>query len=416
MSAEEGVPPEAAAQEPQGPEVQGQTGEAAERLGADKTSDASEGGGGGGGEPAPAPAPVVVGATADAALLRKLEARKCAPPAQRAIFVTECAQSDAVARLGEVVGQAAGITVVSANVYYGRCVATTDGREEAVDPAKTVAAISALIAGGADIICLQEVVGPPAPEGQGKDDYGDFSQQFPQASFAPWPEQLEILGAQENVKLIYAPAQKSTMYRHSFGNALVINTATMRVDESSVVVQDCLTEPTEEEGFEGRAAVTAVVESVSGKGKLAVCCTHLTEKVIGEHGQKQCEMVESLLAGTLSDPRFADLPMVLCGDFNINDISELPAASAMYCDSSPFLHPHPDHDPYKRLTAAGFTSAQHYAQQEGAALDTCWNAACVDYNGCRGAARPLAVGILDPTHDGHVIADHRWPVVVYSCL
>lgn len=360
--------------------------------------------------------PVVVGATSDAALLRKLEARKCAPPAQRAIFVTECARSDVVSQLAAVGAQADGITVVSANVYYGRCVALTEGHEEAVDPAKTVAAITALIAGGADVVCLQEVVGPPAPEGQGKDDYGDFSQQFPQATFAPWPEQLERLGAQEGVKLIYAPAQNSTMYRHSFGNALVINTATMRVDESSIVVQGCLTEPTEEEGWEGRAAVTAVIEPVDGGGKLAVCCTHLTEKQIGENGQKQCEMIESLLAGTLSDPRFARLPVVLCGDFNINNVSEMPAESAVFCNSSPFLHPHADYDPYTRLAAAGFTSAQLYAQQEDAALDTCWNAGCVDYNGCRGAARPLAIGILDPTHDGYVLSDHRWPVVVYSCL
>jgi len=363
-----------------------------------------------------APPVAVVGASADADLLGKLEARKCAPPAQRALFVTECAGADAVAQLAGVVAAApaGGITIVSANVYYGRCVATTEGREEAVDPAKTMAAIGALIAGGADIVCMQEVVGPLAPEGLGKDDYGDFSQQFPQASFAPWPEELEKFGAQEGMKLVYAPAKGSTMYRHSFGNALVINTATLRVDESSLTVQDCLTEPTEQEGFEGRAAVTAVVEPVGGGAKLAVCCTHLTEKQIGEQGQKQCEMIEALLTGTLADPRYADLPTVLCGDFNINDVGAMPPESAAYCNSSPFLHPHTEHDPYARLASAGFTSAQHYAQQEGTALNTCWNAGIVDYNGSRGAVRPLAVGILDPTHDGHVIADHRWPVAVYT--
>ena len=128
-----------------------------------------------------APPVAVVGASADADLLGKLEARKCAPPAQRALFVTECAGADAVAQLAGVVAAApaGGITIVSTNVYYGRCVATTEGREEAVDPAKTMAAIGALIAGGADIVCMQEVVGPLAPEGLGKDDYGDFSQQFP---------------------------------------------------------------------------------------------------------------------------------------------------------------------------------------------------------------------------------------------
>jgi endonuclease/exonuclease/phosphatase family metal-dependent hydrolase len=361
----------------------------------------------------------VVDASEDADLLGKLEQRKVGPPAQRALFVTESAGTDAVAHLAKVVAAApaAGITIVSANVYYGRCVATTKGREEAVDPAKTMAAIGALIAGGADIICLQEVPGGAAPEGQGKDAYpdlGDFDKDFPKASFDQWPEELAKLGAQDGVHIIYAPARNSTMYRCSFGNALVINTATLRVDESSLTVQDCLTEPTEQEGFEGRSAVTVVVEPVGGGAKLAVCCTHLTEKQIGEQGQKQCEMIEALLTGTLADPRYADLPTVLCGDFNINDVGAMPPESAAYCNSSPFLHPHTEHDPYARLTSVGFTSSQHYAQQEGTALNTCWNAGIVDYNGSRGAVRPLAVGILDPTHDGHVIADHRWPVAVYT--
>ena len=63
-----------------------------------------------------------------------------------------------------------------------------------------------------------------------------------------------------------------------------------------------------------------MVQPVGGGGKLTVCCTHLTEKVVGEQGQKQSEMIESLLQGTLSDPLFAQHPTVLCGDFNINDV------------------------------------------------------------------------------------------------
>ena len=368
-------------------------------------------------------APVLVNAATDAQNLEKLEARGCPPVEQRAIFVGEVAGGDATSQLAKVVAKAEeahsarGITVVTVNCYYGRCVATTDGREEVCDPARTMAAIQALIQAGADVVCMQEVCGPPVPEGQGKDDYGDFTKQFPQAAFAPWTEELEKLGAAAGVKLTYAPAKNSTMYRHSFGNAIAINTATMSFDEASVTVQDCLTEPTEEEGFEGRSAVTVVVEPVGGGGgKLAVCCTHLTEKVVGENGEKQCEQLEALLEGTLSLPAYAGLPTVLCGDFNINNAAEMPAACAAFCNASAFLHSHADFDLYARLADAGFTGGQSYAQQEGVVLDTCWNAACVDYNGCRGAVKPLAFGVIDPTHDGYVIADHKWPVGIYACM
>lgn len=370
--------------------------------------------------PAGAADTIVVGATPDAELLDKLTRRdKCAPPRQREIFVEECAGKDAIAQLNEVVATADGITVVSANVYYGRCVSTDGSQSQVVEPAKTMAAIAGMLENGADVICLQEVPGGVAPEGQGKDAYpdmGSFDKDFPKASFDPWPEELAKLGRQENVEVIYAPARNSTMYRCSFGNALVINTRTVRVDESSIVVQDCLTEPTEQESLEGRAGVTAVVERIVGGGKLGVCCTHLTEKVVGEPGQKQCEQLEALLAGTLSNTQYQGLPMVLCGDFNVNDVLEMPAKGAEFCNASPFLHPHTDYDPYKRLSAAGFTSSQEYARRQGAALDTCWNAGCVDFNGCRGpGVRALAVGVIDPTVDGFVLSDHRWPVAVYSC-
>jgi endonuclease/exonuclease/phosphatase family metal-dependent hydrolase len=413
-SAEEGVPPEAAPR-PRGPEVAGQIGEAAEGLGGDETSNPAGGAADGAGEPRCS----VVRATPDAALLEKLRKRsECSPIRQREIFVAECAGGDAITQLKEVVATADGITVVSANLYYGRCVSATDGAQ-GVDPARTIAAIAAVLENGADVICLQEVPGGAAPEGQGTDAYpdlGDFDKDFPKASFDQWPEELAKLGAQDGVHIIYAPARNSTMYRCSFGNALVINTRTMRVDDSSVVVQDCLTEPTEQESLEGRAGVTAVVEGVGGGGKLGVCCTHLTEKVVGEPGQKQCEQLEALLAGTLSKPQYEGLPMVLCGDFNINNVQQMPAASAEFCKSSEFLHQHEAYDPYKRLSDAGFIGSQEHALKHGGALDTCWNAACVDYNGYKGpGVRPLAVGIIDPTVNGYVLSDHRWPVAVYSC-
>ena len=358
---------------------------------------------------------VLINAVADARGLEQLQARACPPVEQRAIFVGEVAGGDAVVQLKEAVAKASGgVTVVSANCYYGRCVATTDGREEAVDPARTMAAIQALLQAGADVVCMQEICGPPAPEGQGKDDYGEFSKQFPQAAFAPWPEELEKLGATAGVKMIFAPAKNSTMYRLSFGNAIAINTATLNVDEGSVRMQDCLTEPTEEEGHEGRSAVTVVVEPVGGGGKLAVCCTHLTEKVIGKSGKKQCEQLEALLAGTLALPVYAGLPTILCGDFNVNNSREMPRLCAAFCNSSGFLHCHPEFDPYARLADAGFKGGQSYAQEEGSVLATCWNAACVDYNGSRGAVKTLAVGVIDPTHNGFVIADHKWTIGIYK--
>ena len=107
--------------------------------------------------------------------------------------------------------------------------------------------------------------------------------------------------------------------------------------------------------------------------------------------------------------------MVLCGDFNINNVQQMPAESAKFCKSSAFLHPHEAYDPYKRLSDAGFISSQEHALKQGAALDTCWNAACVDFNGYKGPGlRPLAVGVVDPTVDGFVLSDHRWSVAVYS--
>ena len=91
---------------------------------------------------------------------------------------------------------------------------------------------------------------------------------------------------------------------------------------------------------------------------------HLTEKQVGEQGQKQVEQIQALLDGSLADAAYADMPMVLCGDFNINNVGEQPPATAAFCRESPFLHPHADHDPYDRLAAAGFKGGQHYAQAQ----------------------------------------------------
>jgi endonuclease/exonuclease/phosphatase family metal-dependent hydrolase len=259
---------------------------------------------------------------------------------------------------------------------------------------------------------MQEVVGAQDTGIPGGKDSYDFDF-FPKEAFAPWPEEAAAFEARAGVKFLFGAAENSTMYRHSFGNAIAVKTSTLNVVDSKV--QACLTAPTEAEGMEGRAAVTIVVQPVGGGGKLTVCCTHLTEKVVGEQGQKQSEMIESLLQGTLSDPLFAQHPTVLCGDFNINDVGGgMPPKSAAYCQASPFLHPHPDYDPYTRLAGAGFASAASAASAEGRSLHTCWNGGIVDYMGGRNGAVPLAFGCVSPTHNGQVVSDHRWPVGVYQ--
>ena len=355
----------------------------------------------------------VVGAKTDAELFALLEKRGELPPSkQRDLFIEECAGGDAAAQLATVVGAAGqpGITVVSANVYYGQCTVPGTG-EKSIDPARTFAAVEALFAAGADVVCMQEVVGEQDMGiAGGKDSYSfDF---FPKEAFAPWPEATAAFEARCGVSFVYAAAENSTMYRHSFGNAIAIKKSTLKVVDSKT--QPCLTVPTEQEGMEGRAAVTVVVQPVGGGGKLTVCCTHLTEKVVGEPGQKQAEMIEALLQGTLADPKFAQYPTVLCGDFNINNVAEgMPPKSAAWCQASPFLHPHADYDPYKRLADAGFTSGSSVAVAEGTSLHTCWNGATVDYNGWRNGAMALACGCVDPTHNGQVVSDHRWPVGVY---
>ena len=317
-------------------------------------------------EPEPEAAePLIVAATPAAQCLERLQARgKLPPPAQRELFVKECSAGNAAVQLAAVVAKAAEgrtLTVVSANVYYGRCTDAATG-SESISPETTLRAIEALLQSGADVVCMQEVVGGDAPEGQGKDDYGDFSKQFPKADFAPWPEEAKKFEARTGYKFLYAPARNSTMYRHSFGNAIAVKTSAVRIVDFKT--QDCLTEPTAEENGEGRAAAVVVLEPAGGGKPIAVCCTHLTEKQVGEQGQKQVEQIQALLDGSLADAAYADMPMVLCGDFNINNVGEQPPATAAFCRESPFLHPHADHDPYDRLAAAGFKGGQHYAQAQ----------------------------------------------------
>lgn len=360
----------------------------------------------------------IVGGRSDDELLEVLHPRKGGkmhPKEQRALLVNECAAGDAGSQLKAVVDAAGqpGITVVSANLYYGQCTVPGDPQTMSVDPARTFAAVEALFAAGADVVCMQEVVGPVDMSLKGgKDSYSvDF---FPKEAFAPWPAETEAFEKRAGVKFIYAAAEESTMYRHSFGNAIAVKTLTLKVVD--LKTQPCLTPPTEVEGFEGRAAVTVVVQPVRGGSMMTVCCTHLTEKKVGENGEKQSEMVDSLLAGALADPKFAPYPTVLCGDFNINNCrGGMPPKSAAWClvEDHPFLHAHTEHDPYDRLQAAGFVSSSDVAVANGSSLYTGWNGGIVDYNGWRNGASPLAMGCVDPTHNGQVVSDHRWPVVVY---
>ena len=358
----------------------------------------------------------MVNGTPSSTLLAMLNERSGkAPTLQREIFVQECAESsDAPSQLAEAamsIGSSKNsfVTVVSANCYYGQC---TDPitKAKSIDPAQTFKAIESLFAAGADVVCMQEMIGEQLPADQGKDVYPfDF---FPKAAFATWPGEAEKFAGNADITYLYAPAKNSAMYRQSFGNAIAINKRTMNVIQFHE--QPCLTEPTESEAGEGRSAIAVLVEPVLGGGQLVVCCTHLTEQQIGETGQKQCEMIDAILTGVLAEAPFINQPTVICGDMHINNVVDLPLACAEFCYASPFLHPHGDHDPYARLAAAGFKSGQSFAKNTGVVLNTCWNAACVDYIGSRGGAQPLMYGVLDPTCDGKVLSDHRWPVGMYK--
>jgi endonuclease/exonuclease/phosphatase family metal-dependent hydrolase len=340
--------------------------------------------------PAPAPAPgvvVVCGASAEGALQRLQRRDRKAPPAQREIFVEEAAAGgEAASQLGEILsaasaapgGEGTKLTVVSCNVYYGQCV-TPASKAKAIDPRRTLRAIEALFDAGADVVCLQEVVGGPAPEGLGKDEYGfDF---FPKEDFAAWPTAIEEFRERlrGRVEWVWAPAQNSTMYRYSFGNAVVV-----RVDKGLQLagaprLSPKLTEPTEAEKGEGRSAALVTLQR-EGREAVAICCTHLTEQVIGEPGQKQMEMLAALLqageglAGSALEGGVlaltGDTPTILCGDFNINNVQEQPTPSQDWCMKSPFLHAHADHDPYALLSKHGFRGAQFYAQQQDLVLAT----------------------------------------------
>ena len=50
---------------------------------------------------------------------------------------------------------------------------------------------------------------------------------------------------------------------------------------------------------------------------------------------------------------------------------------------------------------------------DGKVLDTCWNGGVVDYIGGRRGAQPVAFTVLNPTHNGSVLSDHRWMAGVY---
>lgn len=357
------------------------------------------------------PNPDIVRGTPEGLLLSMLEARAGKSPVeQRKIFVKECASCDMRSQLVAAMTSIAGpvATIVSANCYYGRCTNPLTS-ENFIDPGRTFRAVKSLLDSGADAVCMQEVIGGALPNGQGKDTYPfEF---FPKQDFAEWPLEAEKFAACKNIRYVYAPAKNSAMYRQSFGNAIAINTETLRVVD--LCTQACLTEPTEVEGGEGRSAVAVLVEHIVGGHRFAICCTHLTEKQIGEAGQKQCEMIDALLQGILAQKPFNEHPVVLCGDFNINNVDDQPVSCAEFCKTSSFLHPHPSYNPYERLGAAGFKSGQSYAKRGGQVLNTCWNAACVDYIGVRGDVVPTLYSVLDPQHDGMVLSDHRWPVGVY---
>lgn len=143
--------------------------------------------------------------------------------------------------------------------------------------------------------------------------------------------------------------------------------------------------------------------------QLIICGLHLTEKVVGLPGQRQRAMIEAALVAAT---RYPCLPIVLAGDMNINQVTDLPPAIAHMCQQNPFMHPAPGHDPYDLLRAAGFRSVQQFAAAQGKVLPTVWNGACVDYLGSRGVT-PCAVTILPPVYSGHVFSDHAFPVASF---
>lgn len=145
--------------------------------------------------------------------------------------------------------------------------------------------------------------------------------------------------------------------------------------------------------------------------EFVVCGTHLTEKVVGKAGQRQKKMVEALLK--ICDEEYPLTPTILTGDFNINNVKDLPDEVLEFCKGNPFIHPHDEHNLYDSLTAAGFTSAQAIANTRGLTLPTCWNSCSVDYMGSRGIPA-LAVSVLSPKHKGVHISDHGFPIGVYS--
>jgi len=127
--------------------------------------------------------PCLLNADPEDVALKLLAKRAGMSPAdQRKLFAEECrgeSLADGVARLASFDG----LVVASCNIYYCR---VRDGEDkEAIMPAVTFAAIDAMLAAGADVITLNEVVFPDKISGSeadcGKDEYAfEF---FPQRDF-----------------------------------------------------------------------------------------------------------------------------------------------------------------------------------------------------------------------------------------
>jgi len=149
------------------------------------------------------------------------------------------------------------------------------------------------------------------------------------------------------------------------------------------------------------------VEEISNGRKLVMCGTHLTEKIVGLPGRRQAEMVQAILKQATDYP---STPIVVMGDMNINQVDDMPDSFATACRGNKFLHPHPDHDPYRLLANSGFVSAQRLGGNAAHVMRTVWNGVGVDYMGFRGLL-PVALTVLNPFHDGYIISDHAFPAV-----
>eukprot|EP00040_Diaphanoeca_grandis_P007372 m.40699 g.40699 ORF g.40699 m.40699 type:complete len:399 (+) comp18581_c0_seq1:331-1527(+) len=379
-------------------------------------------GGGGTGVPIRKKSSVGGGLTQDAVLERLKDRAAMAPADQRVMFAQEVFDNDV--SIGPPLEQLRGhmtpssCTVALCNTYYSRMIHKSKKdpsmfkENEIINPTITYEAVEAMLDGGADLVLLNEIVfGEEATKEEGAKDAYSFPF-FSKESFDQHGKAIDAFRKRTESKgyeFIGAPAAKSTMYHKKFGNAIVVNSKKLEVIER--YNHNVLSKPTPEDP-EGRSVLFLRLKHKSTKKEFVVACTHLTEKSTARQ-KYQLNLVLNEIQ-KFAKRRKGDVPIILGGDFNANQVADLPAKVADFCKTSPYLSSTAEDDPYVQLGAFGFKSAQSIATAEGEVLMTCWNAASVDYLGATNGLTTEYVSVLPPLYKGFCVSDHNFPVVIYE--